>query len=101
MVARLVESMAGMPAYVGNNRLEVLSINQFGWALLTDLVGCGPGRDRDFLSCSVLVPRASRRRPRPLVLLENRFAAPLAPLDNADDTLSVAVAAPGRPRHSA
>ncbi|MFI6744080.1 hypothetical protein ACIBI9_65415 [Nonomuraea sp. NPDC050451] len=36
---RLIEGMPAMPAYVGNNRLDVLAINPLGRALLTDLYG--------------------------------------------------------------
>ena len=36
-VARMVEGMPGMPAYVNNNRLDVLVSNSLGRALLTDL----------------------------------------------------------------
>ncbi|WP_430788471.1 helix-turn-helix transcriptional regulator [Actinoplanes sp. G11-F43] len=36
-VVRMVEGMPGMPAYVNNNRLDVLVTNSLGRALLTDL----------------------------------------------------------------
>lgn len=36
-VARMVEGMPGTPAYVNNNRLDVLVTNSLGRALLTDL----------------------------------------------------------------